>query len=40
MLFNSYGEYIIRLVLEEWTGGIMIGGRKITNLRYADDTLP
>ena len=24
--------------LEDWDGGISIGGRRITNLRYADDT--
>ena len=25
-------------VLEKWDKGISIGGRKVTNLRYADDT--
>lgn len=24
---------------ENWNGGITIGGRKIYNLRYADDTV-
>ena len=26
--------------LDEAEGGIMIGGRNISNLRYADDTIP
>lgn len=34
-----YGEYIMREVLEDWNGEVSIGGRKINNLRYADDTL-
>ena len=37
-LFNIYDEYTIRETLEYWTGGIFIGGRRISNLRYADDT--
>ena len=38
-LFNLYTEYIIRNVgLEETQAGIKIDGRKINNLRYADDT--
>ena len=36
-LFNLYGEYIMRKALENWEGGIAIGGKKFTNLRYADD---
>ena len=36
-LLNIYGEHIIRVVLEHWTGGISIGGRRISNLRYAND---
>ena len=28
----------MREALEVWDGGISIGGRRITNLRYADDT--
>lgn len=39
LLFNVYTEYIIREILEGWKGGIAVGGRKINNLRYADDTL-
>ena len=28
----------MRETLADWDGGISIGGRKITNLRYVDDT--
>ncbi|KAJ8724798.1 hypothetical protein PYW07_015756 [Mythimna separata] len=38
ILFNIYGEYIMRRTCENWEGGITVGGVKITNLRYADDT--
>ncbi|KAI8433243.1 hypothetical protein MSG28_015319 [Choristoneura fumiferana] len=38
LLFNVYTELIMRITLEEWTDGISIGGLKISNLRYADDT--
>ena len=37
-LFNAYAEYIMRLALENYDGGISVGGRPINNLRYADDT--
>ena len=38
-LFNFYAEYILRNAgLEEAQAGIKIAGRKINNLRYADDT--
>ena len=38
-LFNFYEEYIMRNAgLEEAQAGIKIAGRKISNLRYADDT--
>ena len=38
-LFNLYAEIIIRKAgLEEAQAGIKIAGRKINNLRYADDT--
>ena len=38
-LFNFYAEYIMRNAgLEETQAGIKIAGRKINNLRYADDT--
>lgn len=38
LLFNIYGEWIMRKALEGRNGGITFGGRKISNLRYADDT--
>ena len=38
LLFNIYAENIMREALEEWESGISIGGRIVTNLRYADDT--
>lgn len=37
-LFNIYGEHIIREALEHWTNSISIGGRRISNLRYANNT--
>ena len=38
-LFNLYAEYIMRNAgLEETQAGIMIAGRNINNLRYAEDT--
>ena len=38
-LFNLHAEYIMRNPgLEEAQAGIKIAGRKINNLRYADDT--
>ena len=38
-LFNLYAEYIMRNAgLVEAQAGIKIAGRKINNLRYADDT--
>ena len=38
-LFKLYAECIMRKAgLEETQGGIKIAGRKINNLRYADDT--
>ena len=38
-LFNFYAEYIMRNAgLEEARAGIMITGRNINNLRYANDT--
>lgn len=38
LLFNIYGEWIIRRATEDWNGRVFIEGRKILNLRYADDT--
>ena len=38
-LFNLYAEYIMwNTRLDEAQAGIKIAGRKINNLRYADDT--
>ena len=38
-LFNFYAEYIKRNTrLEEAQAGVKIGGRNISNFRYADDT--
>ena len=37
-LFNLYSEYIMRQAnLEELDIGLRMGGRKINNMRYADD---
>ena len=36
-LFNIYSEVIMRTALEGFEGTVKIGGRSITNLRYADD---
>ena len=39
-LFNLYAEYIMQNVrLDEAQAGIKIAGRKINNLRYANDTI-
>ena len=38
-LFKFYAEYIMRNVeLDEGQAGIMVAGRNINNLKYADDT--
>ena len=38
-LFNFYAEYIMQNAgLDESQAGIMISGRNINNLRWADDT--
>lgn len=39
LLFNLYSEHLMRLVLDDWEGGFKVGGKKISNLRFADDTL-
>ena len=36
-LFNLFLEWVLRTALEENEGGIILGGIRITNLRYADD---
>ena len=36
-LFNIFFERIMSVALEEHDGQVNIGGRNITNLRFADD---
>jgi len=36
-LFNLMAELLMRKALDKYEGGFKIGGRCITNLRYADD---
>ena len=36
-LFNLYLEWVIRMALANYEGGIDIGGTKISSMRYADD---
>ena len=39
-MFSLYTEHIVRNAwLDELQVGIKIGGRKISNLRYLDDTI-
>jgi len=38
LLFNIYGECMIRKAVNGLERSITTGGRKINNLRYADDT--
>lgn len=38
LLFNIYSEYVMWYVLDDWQGGITMGGKKFSNLRFADDT--
>ena len=38
LLFNVYAENIMREALDECESGISVGGRMVTNLRYAGDT--
>ena len=37
--FNVYAEQVMREALEHHPTGVQIGGRKINNLRYADDVV-
>lgn len=39
LLYNVYSEVVMRSVLESWDGGVKIGGKRFSNLRFADDTL-
>ena len=36
-LFNIYSEQIMRSALEGFAGSVKVGGRTLSNLRYADD---
>src|SRR5688572_16803738 len=36
-LFNILAERVMREALEGYDGGVQIGGRRLTNLQYADD---
>ena len=38
-LFNILAEMVMRETLDEFQGGLQIGGQMITNLRYADDII-
>jgi len=38
-LFNILPEMVMRETLDGFHGGLQIGGRMITNLRYADDII-
>lgn len=38
LLFNIYSEYVMRYVLNDWLSGITMGGKKFSNLRFANDT--
>jgi len=38
-LFNILAEMVMRQTLDGFQGGLHIGGRMITNLRYADDII-
>lgn len=34
ILFNAYSKYVMRYVLKDWPGGVLIGGQKMSNLRF------
>jgi len=38
-LFNILAEMVMRESLDGFQGGLQVGGRMITNLRYADDII-
>jgi len=38
-LFSILADMVMRETLDEFQGGLQIGGRMITNLRYADDII-
>lgn len=39
VLFNIYGEMSIQEALQDQRGGIVIGGRTVKSVRFADDTV-
>lgn len=39
LLYNIYSEAVMRRTLEGWKEEVKISGRRISNLRFADDTL-
>ena len=39
IVFNILAEIVMRETLDGFQGGLQIGGRMITNLRYADDII-
>lgn len=39
LLFNVYSEQIMKLALDGMDEGILIGGERLNNIRYADDTI-
>ena len=39
LLFNIYSEAVFREALTEASGGVIVNGKIINNLRYADDTV-
>jgi len=38
-LFNILAKMVMRVPMDRFQGGLQIGGRMITNLRYADDII-
>ena len=38
VLFNIYGEMLIQEALQDQDGGVVIGGRTVKSVRFADDT--
>uniref|UniRef100_A0A8D8PQH9 Craniofacial development protein 2 n=1 Tax=Cacopsylla melanoneura TaxID=428564 RepID=A0A8D8PQH9_9HEMI len=39
VIFNVYSEFIFREALQNTEAGILLNGKKINNIRYADDTV-
>ena len=39
-LFNLYSVNVMRNALEDYIGDVSIGGKTVTNRRYADDVVP